>query len=1506
MKKNLLLLLFLITYVGYSQSIIIGTGTTTTNGTTADPVERYYNYTHSQIVWTAAELTTAGLPSGASITGMGFSITESAVSLSNFTISMGHTGQALANPMVATGLSVVKNAYTYAPVVQAAGSFDMITFDAPFAWDGVSNIVIDVCTGSNPFTSPYGGLRTSTATSGAMRIYRLDGSSNCGNYTSGTNYSVRPNVQFNYSSGSCSGTPTPGNTLASANPVCPSATTTLSLQNATSGSGITYQWFSSTDGVTYNPIGGATNATYVASQSVQTYYYCDVTCSGNTGSSTPVLVTMNAFMNCYCTAVPTSIDGNGITDVVLGTLTNPNVSTTTYQDFTALPAPDIAQGTSSLITVTLATGYTYNVRAFIDFNQDGDFNDANENTLIGLSSNTNPTTIANSIVVPLTAVLGQTRMRIVATDNDTSNDPCWSGTYANVEDYTVNIVPAPSCVPPSALNAANITANSAELSWTDSNGSTAWEVEYGISGFTQGTGTVVAATNPYVLGSLASATVYQYYVRADCGGSFSAWSGPYTFTTLCAPVIAPTAVENFDTYSGAAPSPLCWSEATGTLAASTTLSGTTSAWLLKSNGFANITSTDRGASINLYSTKNDWLISNQIDLGATPGLYRVRYKYAVTSYNGTTAQTTLGTHRVDVVVSTDGGVTWSNANSIRTYTGVGTYSNTGAYETIELTGYSGIVKIAFVATTTSTTPDIDFHIDDFSVETIPTDTPDYVNLQWPPNATIARTSTVDVYGQVYEGGLTDVEPGLTGQATGIQAWIGISPQGQNTNPDTWTNWVPATWNAAHVSNNDEYMASIGASLSAGTYYYATRFSLNSGPYRYGGIDASNNGNFWDGVTYNSGVLTVTPLPGDNCSVAIDLNTLTSPHSSTTVGGTDEANPSCATNTAPDMHYKIDVPYGYRLDIQQTVNNYDSKNYVFYGDCITQTSIACFDDPDTTAVSWLNDTGTTQTVYWINDGYLSDSGTFTLQWSVTEEPCYFTTTWDGSTWSNGTPVANTRAIINGNYNGPGFTACALDVTGTAVVTLAAGEVLNIDGAISVAGTATFELANDAYVIQNQNVVNTGTTVVNRMSAPMIRLDYTAWGTPVAGQNALTFSPNTVTNRFYTYDPAGTDTATSWISFDPSVTTLVAGTGYLIRAANNWPAATYTPFPGIFTGVLNNGNYSVAAGVGYNLFGNPYPSPVDGDTFIADNSGLGVGTLYFWTHTIAASGGTYAQNNYASYTTAGGVAAAAGGAQPDGIVQVGQGFLTNVTTAGNATFNNAQRLGASSGQFFKTSTIERHRIWLSLSDATNNYNEMLVAYMTGATNGIDQGIDGLLFTNASSSLSSYVNNENYVIQGRTLTFDDNDEVPLAFTAGTDGMYTISLDAFDGLFVTQNVYLWDKDLNIVHDIKATNYSFTALAGTYTNRFSVIYKTALSNDDFTANLQDVMAYKSNSNLIIESMQHTLQAVTIYDLQGRSLYSNHQIGAKKLIIDSLVTDNQLILVEITTDKGKITKKVLY
>ncbi|SCY28806.1 GEVED domain-containing protein [Flavobacterium caeni] len=156
---------------------------------------------------------------------------------------------------------------------------------------------------------------------------------------------------------------------------------------------------------------------------------------------------------------------------------------------------------------------------------------------------------------------------------------------------------------------------------------------------------------------------------------------------------------------------------------------------------------------------------------------------------------------------------------------------------------------------------------------MPTDAPDYVGLKFPATANILAGESATVYGQVYEGGLTDVAPNVDGQAPGIEAWIGVNAS--NTNPNTWAAgaWTAATHNAGHVSNNDEYQATIGSTLAAGTYYYAYRFRLNGGPYVYGGTDGSN-GNFWNGTTHNSGVLTVNPNPTQCATMTTPANAAT--------------------------------------------------------------------------------------------------------------------------------------------------------------------------------------------------------------------------------------------------------------------------------------------------------------------------------------------------------------------------------------------------------------------------------------------------------------------------------------------------------------------------------------------------------------------------------------------------------------------------------------------------------
>lgn len=528
------------------------------------------------------------------------------------------------------------------------------------------------------------------------------------------------------------------------------------------------------------------------------------------------------------------------------------------------------------------------------------------------------------------------------------------------------------------------------------------------------------------------------------------------------------------------------------------------------------------------------------------------------------------------------------------------------------------------------------------------------------------------------------------------------------------------------------------------------------------------------------------------------------------------------------------------------------------------------------------------------------------------PCGTTTsTWNGTTWSNGIPTNSVAANFTGNYNSTGdLEACSATIATGVTVTFNTGHTFIVGDAVTVNGTGSLVINNNAALRQTGEKINVGNIIVKRNSAPMVRLDYTAWSSPVNGQQLQAFSPNTLSNRFYQYLYTGTTTPTAYQSVT-ATTNFIGGKGYMIRAANDWPL-TATVFNGQFTGVPFNGYYTQNIGKGYNLLGNPYASPIDASKFLTDNSTL-VGALYFWTHTSPASGGVYPVNNFASYTTLGGTASAAGGAVPNGIIQVGQGFYINAFDSGSASFKNSQRVNASaSTQFFKTSNnsstgneSEKHRIWLNLNDATNNYNQILLGYVNGATNGIDQYIDAEVLNKENTMLYNVINDSEYVIQGKGLPFANTDEIALGLKATTAGTYTISLENVDGLFTSQNVYVKDNMTKSIHNVKQAPYQFVTTEGVFNNRFKVVFTNSALENNSSISDGDVIVFTQNEELKINASQE-MSEVEVFDVLGRNIYYNSNVDAKVLNISSIANRNQALLLKITFKSGQsVTKKVI-
>ena len=92
-----------------------------------------------------------------------------------------------------------------------------------------------------------------------------------------------------------------------------------------------------------------------------------------------------------------------------------------------------------------------------------------------------------------------------------------------------------SCSSPISLYTTGVTTSIADLSWVSiGSGGNSWNLEWGISGFSQSSGNMInnLNSNAYSLSSLSPGTDYDFYVQEVCGANdFSSWSGPYTFTT---------------------------------------------------------------------------------------------------------------------------------------------------------------------------------------------------------------------------------------------------------------------------------------------------------------------------------------------------------------------------------------------------------------------------------------------------------------------------------------------------------------------------------------------------------------------------------------------------------------------------------------------------------------------------------------------------------------------------------------------------------------------------------------------------------------------------------------------------------------------------------------------------------------------------------------------------------------------------------------------------------------
>jgi len=189
----IILILLLANTLRSQTTITIGTGTGT-NGNNAYPAPygNYYYGARHQMLVLANELQALGASAGI-INSLAFSVgTAKGTALQGFTISLGAT-TATSLSTCESGLTQVYTTTSYTDI----SGWNTHTFQTPFVWDGVSNIIVETCFNNTNYTNNAQMHYTATPFTSCV-YYRADASGVCANTSTSGTSANRPNIQLTF------------------------------------------------------------------------------------------------------------------------------------------------------------------------------------------------------------------------------------------------------------------------------------------------------------------------------------------------------------------------------------------------------------------------------------------------------------------------------------------------------------------------------------------------------------------------------------------------------------------------------------------------------------------------------------------------------------------------------------------------------------------------------------------------------------------------------------------------------------------------------------------------------------------------------------------------------------------------------------------------------------------------------------------------------------------------------------------------------------------------------------------------------------------------------------------------------------------------------------------------------------------------------------------------------------------------------------------------------------
>ncbi|AMC11333.1 hypothetical protein Lupro_08715 [Lutibacter profundi] len=413
----------------------------------------------------------------------------------------------------------------------------------------------------------------------------------------------------------------------------------------------------------------------------------------------------------------------------------------------------------------------------------------------------------------------------------------------------------------------------------------------------------------------------------------------------------------------------------------------------------------------------------------------------------------------------------------------------------------------------------------------------------------------------------------------------------------------------------------------------------------------------------------------------------------------------------------------------------------------------------------------------------------------------------------------------------------------------------------------------------------------------------------------------------------DDYSKWVQIG-STGTLKAGEGFLMKGTGSAADQNY-----VFVGKPNNGTITLTVNDNNDyLVGNPYPSALDANQFIADNAGSITGTLYFWEH---YGGNTHNlkdyQAGYGAYNLSGGVATTAdpdvnqtaptSPKTPARYVAVGQGFFVqgNATSgAKSIVFNNGQRAfqteDVTNSIFMKTAKSTktaskitadsdmRQKFRIGFNVGGNGHRQLLLTIDDRATDGVDWGFDGEIYDLLSNDMYWTIDSKKYVIQATNKLSLDK-EIPLGIQLKEDGVVNINVDEFVNVTENTSIYIKDNFTGETYNITNQPFEINLKAGEYEDRFVLTFQPRLKTLEEIALEEGIHIFMNNaiSEIQIKKIVDTeILNISIFNYLGQEIQTwKTNLNERFISLPINNATSGMYIVQINTTTGQITKKII-